>query len=189
MAAEPHFADLISRVRARDQAAAAELVRQFEPEIRRFIRLRLTDPGLQRAFDSSDVLQSVLGNFFIRVMAGQFDLDEPSQLVRLLVTMAHNKIVDHARKPASRRNRDRSSGVWANFAAEGCSPSEIVAKEELLREVRSRLTDAERQLAEQRADGRSWQEIAAACNASPDSVRKRLERALDRVCRDLGLDQ
>ena len=37
------FADFLRRVRAGDEAAAAELVRQYEPVIRREIRLRMTD--------------------------------------------------------------------------------------------------------------------------------------------------
>ena len=49
-----------------------------------------------------------------------------------------------------------------------------------------RLTDEERSLAEQRAEGRSWQDIAAACHGRPEALRKKLERALDRVCEELG---
>ena len=48
------FADLIRRVRSGDAEAAADLVRRFEPLIRREARLRLGDRRLQRAFDDSD---------------------------------------------------------------------------------------------------------------------------------------
>ena len=64
MADETPFPDLITRVRGGDSAAAAELVRRYEPAIRRVVRLRLTDQRLRRAFDSMDVCQSVLGSFF-----------------------------------------------------------------------------------------------------------------------------
>src|SRR4051794_23122623 len=90
MSADPAFPDLIRRVRAGEPQAAAELVCRYEPEIRRFIRVRLTDPHLRRTLDSVDISQSVLAAFFVRVIAGQFDLEEPSQLIKLLVTMAHN---------------------------------------------------------------------------------------------------
>lgn len=59
------FADLISRVRSGDQLAAAEIVRQYEPEIRREVRVRLHDPRLRRVLDSMDISQSVLGSFFV----------------------------------------------------------------------------------------------------------------------------
>ena len=46
--------------------------------------------------DSTDVCQSVLGNFFGRATSGQFELKDPKQLVALLVTMARNRITNHA---------------------------------------------------------------------------------------------
>src|SRR5215510_13664761 len=86
--------ELFRRVRAGDANAAAELVRQYEPAIRRRVRvwLRLQDPRLQRVFDSMDVCQSVLASFFVRAAAGQYDLQEPGQLIALLFRMARHKL-------------------------------------------------------------------------------------------------
>src|SRR5271165_4547447 len=98
MSEEEAFRKLIERVRAGEQEAASDLVRQYEPEIRRAVRLRLTDPRLHRFVDSMDICQSVLANFFVRVHAGQFELDRPEQLLRLLVTMARNRLYDQARR-------------------------------------------------------------------------------------------
>src|SRR5436309_12071378 len=98
MSQDTSFQDLMRRVRAGEERAATELVRQFEPEIRRAVRVRLTDPRLRRVLDSLDVCQSVLGNFFVRVASGQLELDRPENLLRLLVTMAKNKVLDHARR-------------------------------------------------------------------------------------------
>ena len=60
MSDETPFQELIERVRGGDGDAATELVRRYEPAIRRVIRLRLTDARLRRAFDSMDVCQSLL---------------------------------------------------------------------------------------------------------------------------------
>ena len=49
MLTDDTFQDLLRRVRAGDQQAAAEVVRACEPEIRRIVRLRLTDARLRRA--------------------------------------------------------------------------------------------------------------------------------------------
>ena len=187
MAAQAEFIELLHRVRAGEAEAAAELVRQFEPEIRRYVRVRLTDPALYRVYDADDVLQSVLGNFFVRLKAGQFDLDQPEQLIKLLVTMAHNKLVDKMRTPAVRKRSDCDSSVWDSFTANGHTPSDIVAREEILREVQDRLTAEEKQLVAERDQGRSWKEIADACGGTPEALRKKLERALVRVCGELGL--
>ncbi len=56
-------------------------------------------------------------------------------------------------------------------------------------EFRKRLTDEEKQLADLRADGRDWNEIAAAQGGSPEKLRKRLTRAVERIGRELGLDR
>ena len=64
-------ADLLGKVRGGDAAAAEELVRTYEPELRRAIRVRLTDARLRRLIDSIDICQSVLAGFFVRTAAGQ----------------------------------------------------------------------------------------------------------------------
>jgi RNA polymerase sigma-70 factor (ECF subfamily) len=188
MTTDPSFRRLIRRVRAGDQEAAAQLVRRYEPEIRRAVRMRLTDPRLRRTLDSLDICQSVLANFFVRVAGGQFDLDEPGQLVRLHVSMARNKVVDHGRKLAKRPELAAESGVLEEAVGREESPSQVLARQELLQAMRRQLTDEDRHLAEQRARGRGWREIAAACGGSPDALRKKLARALDRAGRRLGLD-
>ena len=83
MPEDASFASLIGRVRAGDAAAAAELVRLYEPTIRVIVRRRLTDTAARRLLDSTDICQSVLANFFVRAAAGQFELDTPDQLLRL----------------------------------------------------------------------------------------------------------
>src|SRR5580704_19564293 len=88
------FADLIRRVRSGDEAAATELVQRYEPAIRRAVRIRLSDTRLARAFDSMDVCQSVMASFFVRAALGQYELDAPEQLLKLLATMARHKLAD-----------------------------------------------------------------------------------------------
>src|SRR5262249_24504243 len=104
MSNDPGFAELIDRVRKGDELAAAELVRLYEPEIKRSIRFRLTDPHLRRLLDPSDIVQSVLRSFFARAAGGQYELESEENLKRLLVTMARNKLVDHARRQKAARD-------------------------------------------------------------------------------------
>src|SRR5262245_7089605 len=131
MSDDSPFHDLIRRVRAGDQDAAAELVRQYESVIRRTVRFRLVDARLGAVLDSIDVCQMVLGSFFVRAAAGQYDLDSPAQLTRLLVNMARNKLASQARKEhAERRDNRRVAGGdvdAANLPAPDPSPSRQVA--------------------------------------------------------------
>jgi RNA polymerase sigma-70 factor (ECF subfamily) len=191
MEPESSFGELLRRVRAGDAQAAAELVRQFEPEVRRHVRLRLSNPRfsrLQRVLDSVDISQSVLGNFFVRAALGQFDLETPRDLIGLLVTMAQNKLVDQARKRANRRPLLSGAAPLDTVCDPGHSPSQVVAGAELIQEFLRRMSAEERHLAELRAAGHSWGEIADRVGGSAEAVRKQLERAIRRVERQLGLE-
>lgn len=193
MSDETPFQELIERVRNGDGDAAAELVRRYEPAIRRVVRLRLTDARMRRVFDSMDVCQSVLGSFFIRAAMGQYDLADPDQLLKLLAQMARHKVTDQMRRErAERRDLARleaDSGAADRVAAGGVSPSQQVAGRELLEEFRKRLSPAENALADLRAQGHEWADIGKEQGESPEALRKRLARGLDRVAQQLGLDE
>ena len=186
------FTEFVQRVRAGDARAAEDLVRRYEPLIRREVRLHLEDRRLGRLFDSMDVCQSVLKSFFVRTAAGQFDLDDPAQLVRLLVTMARNKLASEARRQ-HRRKRDqrRAAGGDEGLAAVPAAdptPSRVAAGRDLVDQVRARLTPEERELADLRAQGLSWEEVAARAGGTAQARRVQFGRAVDRVARDMNLD-
>jgi RNA polymerase sigma-70 factor (ECF subfamily) len=192
MMPEPAFADLLRRVVAGDQEAAAQLVRDYEPVIRREVRVRLRGDRARRLFDSLDICQSVLANFFVRAATGQFDLHGPTDLVKLLLTMTRNKLASRLRQQhRQRRDERRTVGAVERLGLAGPdpSPSRVVAGHELLQEARRRLTEEERQLAELRCRGLGWEEVAACLGGSPEARRKQLARALDRVASELGLDE
>ena len=191
MAEELSFRDLDQRVRAGDTRAAADLVRRYEPTIRLVVRRRLTNPALRRVLDSTDICQSVLASFFVRAALGQYELDTPGQLMKLLAVMARNKLHNHARRQRAtrrdyRRLREGDPGE-REFVDPHSGPGEVAADRELLHEFRRRLSAEELQLAEQRTLGRSWPEIAAEAGGSPDGLRMRLNRAIERVSHELGL--
>ena len=187
---EESFAELIRRVRAGDEQAAASLVRRYEPEIRREVRFLLRDPFLRRSFDSMDICQSVMGSFFLRAALGEYDLNEPQDLVRLLISMTRNKVVDATRRQrAQRRDHRRATSLeTVDLATKAPSPSEIVEERELLALFRDRLSPEERQLADLRAAGREWAEIARELGGSAEARRKQLTRAISRVSQELGLE-
>jgi RNA polymerase sigma-70 factor (ECF subfamily) len=198
------FQVLLRRVRAGDGQAAAELVRRYEPAIRRAARVRLRDPRLNRLLDSVDICQSVLASFFVRAALGQYELETPAQLLRLLASMTRNKLSNEVkshgrvrrdfRRIADRDRRNGSGEMSVVGGVEGLAgpdrtPSSEIATRELLEEARRRLSPEELSLLERREQGREWTEIAAELGSSPEAVRKRLARAIDRVAHELGLDQ
>jgi RNA polymerase sigma factor (sigma-70 family) len=188
------FTDFIQRIRAGDDQAAEELVRRYEPLIRREVRLRIEDERLNRAFDSMDVCQSVLASFFVRAATGQYDLDEPQNLVQLLVTMARNKLaskarLEHRQRRDSRRVTGVSSEVMAELSDGQPSPSEILSRRELLERLRASLTDEERAIADLRGQGLDWEQVAERLGGSGNTRRMQLTRGIERVGRELGLEE
>ncbi len=72
------------------------------------------------------------------------------------------------------------------IAHEDASPSKIAAGNELLRELYRRSAE-DRLLAELRVAGIDWATIGQLRGATPDSVRKQLARAIERVGHQMGL--
>ncbi len=192
MPPDPSFDELIRRVSSGDEQAAAWLVRDFEPIIRRVLRARLRNAGARREFDSMDICQSVLATFFVRVAAGQYDLKQPDDLIKLLLTMTRNKVAEKMRRQHRLRRDSRRTvdGVEElSLAGRDPSPSSMVAGKELLEEARRRLSKEERQLVELRGQGHSWEEVAASLGGTSGARRNQLARSLDRVAVELRLDE
>lgn len=186
------FSHMIRQVRAGDAEAAANLVQSYESELRIIARAKLNDPQLRRLVDSMDICQSILGNFFIRASAGQFDIESPEQLRQLLATMVRNKVTDHARRQkAGRRDMGRvvehPIDSLANSAFDD-TPSQIAEAKELAAEARNRMTSDELEIVDRRMNGLNWEQIALERATSPEAVRKTMKGAMDRVAKSFNLD-
>ncbi len=188
------YADLLSRIRAGDDRAAEELVRLYEPEIRLEVRgwLRLRNPRLRRVFDSMDICQAVLASFFVRAAVGEFDLEEPRQIIALLVGMARNKLAEQVRfHQRGRRDVRRVEGVVLELDAATDSaetPSQVVGRKELLEIFRQKLSEEERRIADLRGEGLDWAGVSAQLGGTPEGRRKQFSRAIARVEAEMGLD-
>jgi RNA polymerase sigma factor (sigma-70 family) len=192
---ERSFAELVARARGGDPQAARRLIEHYEAAIRRQARFALRNNRLRRRIGESDICQSVLGQFFLALWAGRLELDRPEQLVALLNKMVRNKVVAKARyEGAARRDYRREIGqVERDHEVEPLSPdpsaNQIVANAELLAEFERRLTEPERAILALRKQGASWDEVAEKFGGTAGAMRKRFERVLDRVGRELGLDR
>jgi RNA polymerase sigma factor (sigma-70 family) len=182
---------LLDRVRAGDQRAATELVRRYEPALRRLVRLRLRNRRLRRLIDSSDICQAVLLRFFVRVATGPHDIHTPEQVLKLLATLARTQVVNAAlHQQAAKRDCRRIAEGRAedrDTPAPGSSPSDHAAAAELLEKASHLFAPDEWQLLQLQKEGREWAEIARQLGGTAEGLRKRLARAVARVTRALGL--
>jgi hypothetical protein len=141
-----------------------------------------------------DISQSVLLSFFVRTAAGQYELEEPEQLLKLLVTMARNKLASAARHEHQKcRDRRRTTtsgaaGPLAHYLDPLSAPDEQIAARELLVRLRQALSDDERRLADLRSQGVAWTDIATQLGGTAQARRIQLARAIDRVARQFDLD-
>ncbi|APW62938.1 ECF-type sigma factor [Paludisphaera borealis] len=188
------YAEFIRRIRLGDERAADDLIRLYEPEVRLEVRalLRLRDSRLRRVFDSMDICQSIMVDFFLRAAVGEFDLDEPSQLIRLLVGMARNRLAERVRFHQRHRRDVRRIDVndteeWA-IPSQAETPSEVISRRELLALFRGRLSVEEQEVADLRSQGHDWATVARELGGTPEGRRKQLARAVARVGLELGLD-
>ena len=179
------FDAALVRLTSGDPNAASELVQRFGPMVRVVIRTRLRDPRLQRHFDASDVMQSVFGSFFRRAAGGEFAFDEQGQLVALLSAIAERKVAGKVRNLYRQRRdirRDVASGdSQVRKTATALTPDRIAESQEILDRVSRLMDDETRAVLEARQDGLTWAEIAATLEQSPHAVRKRFERAIERL--------
>jgi hypothetical protein len=187
------FDDLLERARRGEPDATEWLVREFEPEIRREAGFLLRRNRLARKVEQSDICQSVMRRLFVGLYAGRFDVAEPEDLARLLKQMVKNRVTDAARywKAGARdyqRDVEPAPDTPRDPVAAQSTASQRVMRDELVAEFERRLTPEELTILGLRRDKVGWAEVAARVDSdNPEAIRKRFERAVDRVCADLDL--
>jgi len=190
MTGSHNFSELLTRVRQGDGDAAFVLVQRYESAIRVAVRTRLSDPRLRRQFDSMDVCQSVLASFFLHVAAGSYQLNDPRQLVALLVKMAQHKLGMRVRGEFRQRRDARRISTEVETSAVACrqpGPVRQAAGRDLLNYALEKMPPDIRTMAERRMRGEAWDDIARDLGGSADARRKQFERAVSAISDSLDL--
>jgi RNA polymerase sigma-70 factor (ECF subfamily) len=126
MSEESSFARLLTRLREGDQAAAAEIFREFSARLIALARGRL-GARLQAKEDPEDVLQSVFRTFFLRYAGGQYDLDSRESLWSLLACITLRKC-GHRVEYYQAARRDLNREVAPPAAGDSALPLEPFAR-------------------------------------------------------------
>ena len=174
---------LLERFRAGEDQAATELFERFAKRLASLVQRRLSKK-LARRLDAEDVVLSAYRSFFVRARAGQFAVDEPGDLWRLLAQITLNKLYRAAEwNSAARRTPDRECGNMADLANQAvdaaASPELAVVVADQLEHLMSQLTEATCRVLELRLQGHDVDEIAALVGRSPRTVRRQLETIRD----------
>ena len=191
------FAELIREVRRGNERAAETLMRLYEPQVRRAIRIRMRDRSLRQFLDSVDISQSVMANFFNHLQSGDFTIHSPAQMIALLVRMAQNRVTDWVRYGQSQRHdyrrqvplneKSMDEASVAQCGPSHSTPLDQLESEEIMRHVRDRLAPRDREVLDRRIERHSWASIADDSGVSVESIRSRFRRAMRQVAIELGL--
>ncbi len=171
------FARLIDQARKGDEAAAAQLIREYQPSILRTIRRHMA-AEIRRKFDSQDFVQAVWASFF-RHRETVLNAKEPAQLASFLAAVAKNKLYDELRKRNTQKyDVNREQPLQDSNPSQGrkTTPSHYVMARESLEQMADGLTDRDRQILEMRIQGRTHSEIAGNLDVSIRTVARVLER-------------
>jgi RNA polymerase sigma factor (sigma-70 family) len=177
------FQDFLASVGNWDHDNATALFRLVEPELRRKIRANLCNGHLRRAVDSGDIFQSVLLKFLVQMAERKFEIDNAAKLKALLWTMALNRIRDLARQ-----ERPVTNEYPSDFLDPGSSPSGRVSRDELIAQLRERLSPESLRIHRWRSEGLTWTEIGDRLQKPPPTVRVRFAREVEKITGEMGLE-
>jgi RNA polymerase sigma-70 factor (ECF subfamily) len=185
MSDELSFPDLMARLDAGEEDAAAEVFTRFARRLIGLARSRL-DTRVRQKVDPEDVVQSVFRSFFLRQAEGRWDLRSWDGLWALLTLITLRKCsrrAGHFR--AARRDVQRevnsapeseNAGAWQALAREP-TPEEAVLLTEVVENLLSGLPlPRDRQILELALQGEAASEIARQARCSERTVQRVLGR-------------
>jgi RNA polymerase sigma-70 factor (ECF subfamily) len=177
--------NLVARWRQGDQQAAQQLFERYVGQLIALARTRLSSKLSQR-IDPEDVVQSAYRSFFAGAQAGRFELQRGGDLWRLLVATMLHKLHDQIKHHRAQKrsvdaeksfsSEDSLFGIQPQVLAEHPSPLEAVALVDELQEVMRGLEPSQRQVLQLRLEGYNLDEIGAAVDRCPQTIRRILER-------------
>jgi len=159
------FSKAIERICAGSPDAVWEFIESYGPHIQRVVRRRLNH-SMRSKFDSGDFVQMVWASFFANPsQIAKFK--EPDQLIKYLVSMARNKVVEETRRRLKYQQHNVRKEFSYEFNATSRStadrnqdtPSAIAIARERWRSMMHSQSDRDQQVVRLRISGVTYVEI------------------------------
>jgi RNA polymerase sigma-70 factor (ECF subfamily) len=180
---------LLAAAREGDEHAARMLYDWYSPRLLAMIAGRLSSK-LRRRFEPTDVLQSAMGTFFVRLRQGQFECEAAGDLWNLLTAITIRKVCGQVdRHTAGRRSVDAEQSGRSDdsqnespFEAFDREPTaaEIAAAAEMLDRMMKPLTNEQRDIVQMRLERYTYAEISERLHCS-EAVARHLIRKVMRT--------
>jgi eukaryotic-like serine/threonine-protein kinase len=174
--------ELLRRLAAGDELAAATIFERYVERLTRLARSRLA-AKLAARVDPEDIVLSAYRSFFVAVRQGRFCLRSGGDLWRLLVEVTLHKLYHHVEFHLAQRRstrREQATPLTAAFEAHianGPTPDEVVAAADELEFLLEQLDERSQQVVELRLQGREYEEIADRLSCSERTVRRSINLA------------
>ncbi len=190
------FDDLMARLRAGSDAAAARVFNLYAQRLIALARSRL-DARIRQKLDPEDIVQSVFRSFLTRQAGGAYELHDWDGLWRLLVSITiHKCLTRHQHFRAARRQVDiEVSATPASDASAGWdfidrqpTPEEAAILTETMVEANRGLDETDRKIIEMLLQGHSHDDIHAETKKSVATVKRVVARVRKRLQRYLTAD-
>src|SRR5215831_5865735 len=162
------FAEFLTRLRARDDAAANELFQRFANQLIALARRRIAG-GLRHKVDPEDVVQSAYKSFFGRYGEGNLNVGNWNSLWGLLTLITVRKCAERAAyhraecRDAAREVSpppDAAESSWHEALSREPTPEEAAMLEETVEQLLAGLDADERPVVELSLQGYTTQEIS-----------------------------
>jgi RNA polymerase sigma-70 factor, ECF subfamily len=177
---------LLKRFQNRDFDAATQLYVRYAQRIRNLAQSQCS-AALSRQIEPDDIVQSVFGSFFRRAAQGEYQVPDGSELWRLLLSIALNKIrakgIYHSAHKRDVRRTKQMAAVekWIEPARQGDDAVPYAFLKMVIHEAMDDLSSAEKTMIAMRIDGYEVAEIAEKTKTSKRSVERSLQEFRSRL--------
>jgi RNA polymerase sigma-70 factor (ECF subfamily) len=183
MAEAPREDVLVSRWRSGDQEAARQIFERYVSQLLGLASRRISQRLASRV-DPEDIVQSVFRTFFHRAREGQFQIDDPDDLCKLLARITvHKTLRQIAFHKRAKRNACQETGQGDDDAdhmisllASEPTPEDTVALYDQMDHFLGQLGSEDRLILQMRMEGYTNVEIAEKLNITDRKIRRLLER-------------
>jgi RNA polymerase sigma factor (sigma-70 family) len=187
MTGDVPFAELLDRLRRRDNAAAAAVVERFARRLAGLARRRLV-ARVQTKLDPEDIVQSVFGILFDRVATGKLQPDDWDGLGRLLACMTRRRCSKwnaHFRAQGFNVDCEVTPTDW-HVPAKGPTPSAVALRQETAEALVRGLRESHRLIVLLSLEGTAVPEISRLAGCSERTVYRVLRRVQKRLQQRAG---
>ena len=164
--------------------------RRFGDQLRRRARTRLRQYGLTGQAESMDICNDVMADLARRYGSQSIG---PDDILAYIMRAIDNQVLDTFRTLARQcrdfRRNDLTPVEDMTVANGEISPSQIALRREVVTRIRTMLSEEDAKAVDMMLENRDWNEIGEALGLRADTARMRVRRALDRVRRDIGINE